>query len=94
MLKKYGEKTVNLSLRVYLNKIENRITFEINTGYYLEILTSETVKFLQAVKIQQLIENENDENVPHLGSTEVVFNARKVSKYGIFSGPYFPVFGT
>ena len=75
MLKKYGEKTVNLSLRVYLNKIENRITFEINTGYYLEILTSETVKFFQAVKIQQLIENENDENVPHLGSTEVVFTA-------------------
>ena len=48
---------------------------------------------LKAVKTQQLIENENGENVPHLGSTEVVFTARKVSKYGICSGPYFPVFG-
>ena len=44
MLKKYGEKTDNPSIRVYVNKIENRITFEIKTRYYLEILTSETSK--------------------------------------------------
>ena len=37
-LKKYGEKTVNPSIRIYINKIENRITFKIKTGYYLGLL--------------------------------------------------------
>ena len=27
----------------YVNKIENRITFKIKTGYYIEISTSETI---------------------------------------------------
>ena len=39
ILKKRGEKTNNPSMRIYVNKIENRIMFEINTGYYLERLT-------------------------------------------------------
>ena len=29
ILKKYGGKTDNLSVRIYVNKIENRITFKI-----------------------------------------------------------------
>ena len=29
-----------------INKIENRMTFKIKTGYYLELLTSETMKLL------------------------------------------------
>ena len=32
---------------MYTNKTENRITFKIKTGYYLEILTSETIKLLR-----------------------------------------------
>ena len=43
-LKKHGEKTVNPSIRIYINKIENSITFKIKTEYYLELLTLETVK--------------------------------------------------
>ena len=46
ILKNYGEKTVNPSIRIYLNKIENRITIKMKTGYYLELLTPETMKFL------------------------------------------------
>ena len=38
ILKKHGEKTENLSIRVYINKIENRITFKIKRRYYLELL--------------------------------------------------------
>ena len=34
----------NLSIRIYLNKIENTNTFEIKTGYYLQLLTPETMK--------------------------------------------------
>ena len=44
ILKKYGEKTVNPSMRIYINKIENRITFKIKTGSYLGLLTPETMK--------------------------------------------------
>ena len=40
------EKTNNPSIRTYVNKIENRITFKIKIGYYLELLTPETMKLL------------------------------------------------
>ena len=50
ILKKYEEKTGNPSIRVYTNKVENRITFKIKTGYYLEFLTPETMKLLGTTK--------------------------------------------
>ena len=34
ILKRYGEKAVNPSIRIYTNKIENRITFKIKTGVF------------------------------------------------------------
>ena len=40
----------NLPIRIYVKKIENRITFRINTGYYLEPLTPETMKLLGSTK--------------------------------------------
>ena len=46
ILKKHGEKTVNSSIKIYVNKRENRITFKIKKGYYLELLTPETIKLL------------------------------------------------
>ena len=33
----------NPSIRIYVNKIESRITFKIKTGYYLELFTPETM---------------------------------------------------
>ena len=45
-IKKHGKKTVNPLIRTYLNKRETRITFKIKTGYYLDLLTSETMKLL------------------------------------------------
>ena len=38
ILKKHGENTDNPSVKIYLNKTENRITFKIKTGYSFEIL--------------------------------------------------------
>ena len=35
-------------MRKGLNKIENRIKFKIKTGYHLELLTPETMKFLRS----------------------------------------------
>ena len=34
-LKNHEENIDNPSIRIYINKIENRITFEIKPGYYL-----------------------------------------------------------
>ena len=56
---------------IYVNKTENRITFKIKTGYYLELWTPETMKLLGNTK-SKITKNENGENVPHLGITEVV----------------------
>ena len=44
IFKKHEEKTINPSIRIYINKTENRITFKIKTGYYPELLTSGTTK--------------------------------------------------
>ena len=37
ILKKNSESVGNPSIRVYVNKIENRITFKIKSGYYLDL---------------------------------------------------------
>ena len=44
ILKKHGESVDNPPIIIYINKIENRITFKIKSGYYLELLTPETMK--------------------------------------------------
>ena len=46
ILKKHGENTDKLSIQIYVNKIENRITFKIKKEYSLELLTKETMKLL------------------------------------------------
>ena len=50
ILKKHSENVDNPSIRIYVNKIENRITFKIKSGYHLELLTPETMKFLEVLK--------------------------------------------
>ena len=44
ILKKHGENIDNPSLKIYANKLQNEITFEIKNGYSLEILTPEKMK--------------------------------------------------
>ena len=46
IFKQHGENTDNLSIRIYVNEIENRITFKIKNGYSLELLKPETMKLL------------------------------------------------
>ena len=50
ILKKHGENTDKPSIQIYVNKIENRITFRIKNGYSLELLTKETMKLLGSTK--------------------------------------------
>ena len=44
ILKRYGENTDNPSVQIYVNKIENKVTFKIKNGYRLEVLSLETMK--------------------------------------------------
>ena len=64
-------KAGNSSIKIYINKIENRITFKIKTEYYLELLTPETVKLLGSTK-SKITKDKNSENVPYLEITEIV----------------------
>ena len=69
-LKKHETVTDNPSIRTYINKIENRITFKIKTGYYLELLTPETMKLFESTK-SKINKDGDGGNVPHLKITEV-----------------------
>ena len=40
----------NPSMRIFVNKIEKRITFKIKMGYYYELLTPKTMKLLGSTK--------------------------------------------
>ena len=50
ILKKHGENTDKPSVQIFVNKIENRVTFKIENRYSLELLTSETMKLLGSTK--------------------------------------------
>ena len=51
--------------------MENRITFKIKTGYYLELLTPETMKLLGRTE-SKITKDKNDENISHLEIVELV----------------------
>ena len=70
-MKKHGENTDKPSVQIYIDKIENRITFKIKDGYSLELLTKETMKLLGSTE-NKITKDKNGENVPHLEITEVV----------------------
>ena len=50
-----------------MNKIENWIAFKIKTGYYLELLTPETMELLRSTK-SYITKYKNGENVPSWSS--------------------------
>ena len=45
-LKKHSENVDDPSIKIYVNRTENRITFKIKSRCYLELLTPETMKLL------------------------------------------------
>ena len=60
----------NPPIRIYVSKIQNRIKYKIKTGYYLQILTPETMKLLGST-ISKITKDENGGNLSHLQITEV-----------------------
>ena len=71
IIKKHETVTDNPSILMYVNKIENRITFKIKTGHYLKLLMPETMILLGSTK-SKIIKDKDGENVPHLEITGVV----------------------
>ena len=71
ILKKHCESVDNPSIKMYINRIENRITFNIENGYYLELLTPETMKLLGSTE-SKITKDKNGENLPHLEIVELV----------------------
>ena len=71
ILKKHSESVDNPSIRMYRNRIENRIKFKIKNGYYLELLTPEIMKLLGSTE-SKISKNKNGENVLHLEVVELV----------------------
>ena len=56
------------SVKIYINRVEMRITFKIKDGHSLELLTKEIMKLLGSTKNKVT----KDKNVPHLEITEIV----------------------
>ena len=71
IIKKHDTLTETPSIKIYANKIKNRIVFKIKNGYKLELLTTETMKLLGSTK-KVADKDKNGENVPKLESAEVV----------------------
>ena len=62
--------TDNPPIRIYTNKIENRITFRIKEGCYLQFLTPDTMKLLGTTK-NEMTKDKIGEYVPRLKITEI-----------------------
>ena len=71
IMKKHETLTKNPPVKIYPNKIKNRIVFKIKTGYKLELLTLEIMKLLGSTK-KFVDKDKNSENVPKVESVEVV----------------------
>ena len=65
------KRLIILQIRIYVNKIENRITFKIKTEHYLVLLMSETMKLLGSIE-SKITKGKNGENVADLEITKAV----------------------
>ena len=73
IIKKHGKKINNNNKplrRMFVNKIKNRTTFKIKTGFYIELVTPETMKLLRSSR-SKITKDENGE-VPVSEITELV----------------------
>ena len=71
IMKKHDTCTDNPPIRIYVNKIENSITFRFKKRYYLELLTPETMELLGSSK-SKITKDQNVQNILYLKITQVV----------------------
>ena len=53
--------TDNTSIRIYRNKIKNRVASKIKTGYFLELSTPETMKLIGSTE-NKVTKDKNNQN--------------------------------
>ena len=63
IIKKHEIVTDDHPTRIYINKIENSITFKIKTEYYLKLSTPETMKLFGSIN-NKITKDKNYEKVP------------------------------
>ena len=66
-------------MKIYINKIVNRITFKIKSRYYLELFTPVTMKLLESTK-NKITKDINGENILHLEIIEVILVHCNITK--------------
>ena len=71
ILKKHETNANNPSIKIYVNKLEKRITIKLKRGYYPDLLTPESMKLFRSTK-SKITKDKNNEILPHLEITEVV----------------------
>ena len=71
ILKKHNENVDDPPIDIFVSKNENSIALKIKNGYYLELLTPETMKLLGSTE-SKITGEKNRENVPHLEIDELV----------------------
>ena len=67
----HGQNFDNPSVKIYVNKRENKITFKVKNGYSLKLLKPEIMKLLGSTKNKRTADK-NGENILHVEITEVV----------------------
>ena len=70
-------------MRMYVMKIENKITFRIKAGYYLALLMPEMMKLIGITK-GKITKNKNGENKPYLEINEEVLIHSNIVKCALF----------
>ena len=77
IIKKDEAIAYNPPVKIYVNKIKNRIVFKIKAGYKLELLTKETMQLLGSSK-KDIDQHKDGEIVPKLETVEVVLVRRNL----------------
>ena len=66
-----------MTTKIYVNKIEDRITFEFQNEHYLEFLTPETMKLFESTE-NKTTKNENLKTLIQLEILQVVLTHRNI----------------
>ena len=72
-------------IQIYIDKIQNRVKFQIISGYYLQLLTPETMKILGNTE-EKISKDKNSENVPRLKIIRVVLNHCNITNNQYYHG--------
>ena len=71
IIEKHVKVADNAPIKIYINRIKNRVVFKIKKDYKLESLSKETLKLLRSTE-KVIAKNKNREHVPQLENVGVI----------------------